>query len=130
MSGCDMKTVNIEVDWLDKINRLTVADAIDYLKTLNQLYKLTAYPDGDDLQGVEHYSGLYYEREETKEELRAIRVCAIKKKIKDCEYNISYRNKEINAGYNIEHHTVSLGKSVSTLEALNKEQLGLGVQYD
>lgn len=65
-----MITEQIEIDWLDKVTGLTVADAIAYLSTLNQSYKLSAYPDGDDLHGVEQYSGLYYERNETPEEIK------------------------------------------------------------
>jgi hypothetical protein len=118
---------NIEIDWLDKINGLTVANAIDYLRTLNQSHSLTAYPDGDDLHGVDQYSGLYYEREETDEELKAGRIQKIEAKIRDCEYNIRYRQKEIAAGYNIAHHTISLDKSISNLETLKGELLKLGV---
>jgi hypothetical protein len=118
-----MKTVNIEVDWLDKVNGLTVSDAIDYLKTLDQSYKLTACLDGGDLHGTGQYNESHYKREETEEELRAIRVCAIKKKIKYCEYDILHRNTEISAGYNIEYHTEWRAKSISTLETLKKDLL-------
>lgn len=65
-----MITEKIEIDWLDKITGLTVSNAIAYLSTLDHSYKLSAYPDGDDLHGVEQYSGLYYERNETQEELK------------------------------------------------------------
>jgi hypothetical protein len=116
-----MITINIKIDWLDKVNGLTVAEAIDYLLTLPQTHKLTAYPDGCDLHGVEQYSGLYYEREETPTELKQARIKQINKKIKDCESAIKYREKEIKAGYNIEHHTLWVGKSRAQLESLTVE---------
>ena len=61
---------NVDIDWLDNINGKTVADAIEYLKTLDQTLRLDAYLDGEDLHGIDLASQLSYERPETKQETR------------------------------------------------------------
>ena len=116
----------IEIDWLDKITGLTVSDAIVYLNTLNQSYKLSAYPDGDDLHGVEQYSGLYSERHETQEELKIQRIHYLNRRIKQLETGIIYRQKEVKAGLNVEHHTLHMNNSLSQIATSKQELNKLG----
>ena len=54
------KTITINTNWLNDIDGLTVKQAIEYLKTLNQDHKLSSYLDGDT-HGCEMVSDLYYE---------------------------------------------------------------------
>ena len=116
---------NIQTDWLDKINGRTIAEAVEYLQTLDQTYKLTAYPDGEDLHGVEQYSGLYYERKETEAELITKRLHYLNNKKKDTLFSIAFKEKEIEHGYNVEHHSRSLVKTRETLAAIESEIISL-----
>lgn len=91
-----MITVEVNIDWLDKVSNLTVADAIEYLKTLPQSYKLSAYPEGEDLHGVDQFSGLYYEREETEEEVKLERIAVLKRKISREDFVVGYNLRQLN----------------------------------
>jgi hypothetical protein len=53
------KTLVKDVNWLDKIDGLTIADAIKYLQTLDQSHILSCYMDGDT-HGCEIVSRLEY----------------------------------------------------------------------
>ena len=59
-------------DWLSQIDGLTVAEAIEYLQTLDQAQTLDYFMSGGDTHGVEVVSRLFRERKETEQELEAI----------------------------------------------------------
>lgn len=89
-----MITVKVDIDWLDKVSGLTVAEAVEYLKTLPQSHKLSAYAVEINEQ-VEQYSGLYYEREETVEEVKAARIAYLKNRSLSRTKHIAYYQKQV-----------------------------------
>lgn len=62
------KTLQDNVRWLDDIDGMTVAKAIEYLKTLDQTKTLDCYIDGDT-HGCELVSRLLYEVPMTDKEI-------------------------------------------------------------
>lgn len=63
------KTVTINIDWLEKIDGLTVSDAIAYLQTLDQNYRLSYCLEGGDTHGVNIASNVCYEVAMTDKEI-------------------------------------------------------------
>jgi len=66
MSYTKLKSLNI--NWVDKIDGLTVANAVEYLKTLDQGMRLYCYLDGDT-HGCDLVSRLIYDVPMTNKEI-------------------------------------------------------------
>lgn len=75
-----MITINIEEDWLHKIDGASVAEAVEYLRGLDPEHTLQFCLTGDT-QGVDLSSRLEYRREETPEEVKAAKVWWITKEV-------------------------------------------------
>ena len=73
-------SVGVVENWLDRINNLTVADAIQYLSSLPKDHHLSFALSGDT-HGVELDSCLYYYRPETSTEWVDRRKAFIKKEL-------------------------------------------------
>ncbi len=62
------KTITVKTDWLYEIDGMSVAQAIKYLKTLDQSYTLNYYMEGDTY-GCEVVANLSYEVPMTDDEI-------------------------------------------------------------
>lgn len=77
-----MKTVSVNIDWLNNIDGVTVEQAIEYLQTMPSHYILNYCQSSGDDQGVEITSDLSYKRPYTEEELVELVDIAVQRKNK------------------------------------------------
>lgn len=85
-----MKTVSINIDWLNNIDGMTVEQAVAHLQTMPSNYILNYWQSSGDDQGVEITSDLIYKRPYTEEELADIAVQRKNKKIKEIGKSLLY----------------------------------------
>jgi hypothetical protein len=85
-----MKQIRVESDWLGDIDGMTVAQAIEHLKTLPQDHKLDYYMDGPDTWGCSIESNLIKEIPYTEEEIAQMKTERKMKQIQDCKRSIEY----------------------------------------
>ena len=69
-----MFTENIYVNWLDRLSGTTVAEAVEFLQSLDPDAVLTYDVEADDTSGLEVTSKLVKSREPTPEELREVKL--------------------------------------------------------
>lgn len=69
-----MFTENIYVDWLDQLSGTTVAEAIEFLQSLDPDAVLTYDVEAYDTSGLEVTSKLIKSREQTPEELMEVKL--------------------------------------------------------
>lgn len=84
-----MKEISVPSNWLDEIDGMTVADAIEYLKTLPQDHKLNWWMEGDT-HGCDVECELVFERPYTEEELAQLAAERKAKKVKQAADAIAY----------------------------------------
>lgn len=121
-----MKTETVNTDWLNHIDGLTVGDAIEYLKTLDESLKLTYFQASGDDQGVSISSELTFEREETTEELETIRVQRIERNNKRLRDSAAYYEKEALYFASIGNETRAEYYKRRVAAQLSKVQVGAG----
>lgn len=84
-----MKQIPVPSNWLNDIDGLTVADAIEYLQTLPQDHRLDWYLEGDT-HGCYVECRLFYKRPYTEEELAQMAAERKAKRIAYLQRSIDY----------------------------------------
>lgn len=95
MSTQQKKAIKVSVDWLQEVDGLTVAKAIEYLQSLPDDHVLNYWQSAGDDQGVEISSGLVRYATYTERELKQLRVDHIERRVKDAERTLRYYDAKV-----------------------------------
>lgn len=95
MSNQPKKAVKVRVDWLQEVDGLTVAKAIEYLQSLPDDHVLNYWQSAGDDQGVEISSGLVRYEPYTAQELKQLRVDRMERRVKDAEKALHYYDAKV-----------------------------------
>ncbi len=123
MSNQPKKAIKVSVDWLQEVDGLTVAKAIEYLQSLPDDHVLNYWQSAGDDQGVEISSGLVLYEPYTEQELKQQRVKRCGERIEKAERALRYYDAKVayfqgEASSVAEHHRTQQVRASTALTEL------------